>query len=33
MVHSMDDIALVEVAPLQVLGMKKTGTPSRSLNS
>ena len=26
MVHSMDDIALVEVAPLQVLGMKKTGT-------
>ena len=26
MVHSMDDIALVEVAALQVLGIKKTGT-------
>jgi len=26
MVHSMDDIALVEVEALQVLGMKKTGT-------
>ena len=26
MVHSMDDISLVEVAALQVLGIKKTGT-------
>ena len=29
----MDDIALVEVAPLQVLGMKETGTYQVILNS
>jgi len=33
MMPAMNDIIVIEVAPWQVLGMKKTGTYTRSLNS